>query len=279
MRLFFLLPCFLLLPNVYANLISGILDDMNKVLIETLPTRTVILDMGKFEMSYDIPVDLVNTTDTIIFNQIFEELGCFGGYRFNRTFIASDTLGTKILRGEWEFRMCGLTSYRSEYPQNFCAERLSNSPYSFTELLLSDQLTGKYSLKNSLIELPFVSNPWVKLPHYEYRQCFRYAQSLFAMLRRIPNQGKKRFLHVRIQIIVPDSSDFRSYYIAFWSTSYTKLDLLRMKRLMNSFNIIYKTDCGEKIKTCSDLLIRFEALNERNTYAERVARDIFSRRR
>jgi hypothetical protein len=132
--------------------------------------------------------------------------------------------------------MCGQDIYANEYPENYCNERYTEDPTYFKTLQLSVQTIGNNALSHSLIDMPFIESPWVKIPHFEFRQCFSYARSLLITFMKTNARSNKRYVHAIIKTFVPTFNDYTYHEFEYWSTTFSPVDILRLKRLMNSFN-------------------------------------------
>lgn len=217
-------------------------DNFQKVLIETLPVNRVYIFEDKRVFSFQVPKEFLNFEDTTVMCDLARSLG-YGVYGIvnpsglSHDFTISNSSGTKLLKSRWLWSFCGSMALDTEYTNEYCSEKYTDDPNSFKSKMIWERVIGNNVWSRSLIDFPFITNPWAKIPHYEYRQCFRYSQFLFAELLRINENSEKRFLQVDITTIVPTSYDFTEHYFEYWATEYNFIDILRLKRLMNSIQI------------------------------------------
>jgi hypothetical protein len=227
--------------SAHCNLPKLWFENFQNVMIESLPMNRVYLDYGKSVFSFEVPADFMNMQDTSLFCNLARTLG-YPTYRFsrprlNKELVISNAAGTKLLQADWEFRMCGLDLYPSQYPRDFCSERKTDDPYSFKAMQLYDGAMGNDAFTRSLIPLPFSDDPWASIPHFEYRQCFRYCQSLFVAYLKIDKSSDKRFMHAKITTVVPTTYNYIHHYFEYWATEFSPKDILMLKRIMNSIRI------------------------------------------
>jgi hypothetical protein len=149
----------------------------------------------------------------------------------------SNASGTKTLTSNFPWRMCGLDMYPSEYEKNFCSKRYTDNPNFYKNRLFEDNIFRKNNWAISRVNIPFISDIRLELPFYEYRQCFRYCQSLFAVLLRVSKSSNKRFLNVKIYTVIPSSYDFTSHFFYYNATEYCMFDILKLKNTMNSIDV------------------------------------------
>jgi hypothetical protein len=216
-------------------------------LIETLPVNRVYIDYGVQVFSFEVPVDMMNYEDTSAHCDVARKMG-LSTYSLSheseyvRPFAASNNSKTKLLQSDWEWRMCGLDIYPSQYTQDFCSERETGDPYQFKMMLIRDKTIGKDAWTRSVMKMPFTDNPWVSIPHYEYRQCFRYSQSLVVAWLKLRANSNKRYLYAKITTIFPTTRDYSTHYFEYWATEFSPIDILRLKRLMNSVQSYYTNE-------------------------------------
>lgn len=214
-------------------------DNFQKVLIETLPVNRVYVDYGVQIFSFEVPADIMNYKDTSAHCDVARKLG-LSTYSLSheseyvRPFAASNNSGTKLLQSDWELRMCGLDIYPSEYTQDFCSEWESGDINQFRMMVMRDKTVGTDMWTRSVLKMPFTDNPWVSIPHYEYRQCYRYSQSLVVAWLKLHTNSNKRFLYAKITTIMPNTRDYSTHFFEYWATEFSSIDILRLKRLMNS---------------------------------------------
>jgi hypothetical protein len=219
----------------------------------------VYLDYGKSVFSFEVPTDFTNMQDTSLFCNLARTLG-YPTYRFLRSwrddyFVISNEAGTKLLQAEWEFRMCGLDLYPSQYTKNFCSEKLTDHHENFYYLQMSEKISGNDQFTKSLIPLPFIDNPWVSIPHFEYRQCFRYCQSLFVAYLKIDKSSDKRYMYAKITTVLPTTYNFIHHYCEYWATEFSPEDILMLKRIMNSIQIY---ENKENFRIYGDVIDEYE---------------------
>lgn len=253
------------------------IQNFQKVLIETLPVNRVAVDEGSTLFSFELPKGFQELNDSIAARAFAEKFGlhhdCFlGSFLDERSFIHKD--GQRLVQSYWAFNMCGHDTYPSQYPENFCAERITDHPDNFREMLLDATTSGKLFFSNSLIDVPFLHNPLAKLPHYEYRQCYRYSQSLLITFVKIDTSSKSRMVHAKITTIIPTPRDYTTHYFEYWSTKFHPIDILRLKRLMNS--IQYSPT--DNVSSCSytPIIQVFQPINSYHQFIDRVFRRVFS---
>lgn len=218
------------------------LQNFQKVLIETLPVNRVYIFEEKRVFSFQAPKEFLNFEDTTVMCDLARNLGFSARPFWNTRKMAGDlsisnSSGTKLLQSYWYWSFCSGTTLPTEYPNNFCSEKMTHDPHSFKSKQLWENTLRNNNWSRSLIEIPFINNPWVKIPHYEYRQCFRYSQSIFAALLRVNEHEEKRYLQVDITTVIPTSHGITQHYFEYWATEYNFIDILRLKRLMNSIQI------------------------------------------
>jgi hypothetical protein len=222
-------------------------DNFQKVLIETLPMNRVYIDYGVQVFSFEVPADMMNYEDTSAHCDVARKLG-LSTYSLSheseyvRPFAASNNSKTKLLQSDWELRMCGLDTYPSQYTQDFCSERETGDIDQFKMMLIRDKTVGTDMWTRSIFKMPFTDNPWVSIPHYEYRQCYRYSQSLVLAWLKLHTNSNKRFLYAKITTIFPTARDYSTHYFEYWATEFSLIDILRLKRLMNSVQSYYTND-------------------------------------
>jgi len=213
------------------------LENFQKVLIETLPVNRFFIENEGRVFSFELPLGFHQVTDT------FEAIGNAQKFGLRHDFFLGSFLGesnyfhkdeNKVFQSYWALNMCGHDTYPSQYPQNFCSERETGDAKRFREMQLRAQAIGNDIWSNSLMALPFLQNPWMKIPHFEYRQCFRYAQSLLLTFLKLDSLSKRRFVHAKITTIIPTPRDYATHYFDYWSTTFSPVDILRLKRLMHS---------------------------------------------
>jgi len=231
-----------------------------QVLIETLPVHRVYIIEEHRVFSFEVPTELINFEDTTILCDMARSLGYSARPFWNTRkmpgdFAISNRAGTKLLQSNWYWSFCGHSILATELPMDFCSQKETSSPENFKNKQFWDKITRNNAWSRSLIDLPFLSNPWVKIPHFEYRQCFRFSQSLFAVLLKIREQYQERYLHVDITTVIPTPTDFTHHYFEYWATDYAPIDLLRLKRLMHSIQVYENMD---RFKIYGDLLIDME---------------------
>jgi hypothetical protein len=78
---------------------------------------------------------------------------------------------------------------------------------------------------------------------------------MFAALLRVNEHEEKRYLQVDITTVIPTSSGTTEHYFEYWATEYNLIDILRLKRLMNSIQI---HECLKNFRIYGDLLIDTE---------------------
>lgn len=226
---------------------TNYLAKYQKVLIETLPVHRVYIMEEQHVFSFEVPTDMMNYEDTSAHCDVARKLG-LSTYSLSheseyvRPFAASNNSKTKLLQSDWEWRMCGLDTYPSQYTQDFCSERETGYPYQFKMMVMRDKTIGRDAWTRSVMKMPFIDNPWVSIPHYEYRQCFRYSQSLVLALLKIDVTSNRRFFHAKITTILPTARDYSTHYFEYWATEFNPIDILRLKRLMNSVQSYYTSD-------------------------------------
>lgn len=235
---------FLISLSFFAQCIvaTNYLQNFQKVLIETLPVNRVYIIEEQRVFSFQIPLELMNFQDTTVMCDLARNLGFSARPFWNTRKMTSDidvsnSSGTKLLQSNWYWSFCGGTPLSTEYPNNFCTEKMTDDPHSFKSKQLWENISRNNNWTRSLIEVPFVNNSWAKIPHYEYRQCFRYSQSMFAALLKVKEREEKRYLQVDITTVIPTSSGTTEHYFEYWATEYNLIDILRLKRLMNSIQI------------------------------------------
>jgi hypothetical protein len=230
----------------HCNLPKLWFENFQNVMIESLPMNRVYLDYGNSVFSFEVPADFMNMQDTSLFCNLAKTLG-FSTYRFIRPsildeFVISNSNSTKLLQAHWEFRMCGLDLYPSQYIKDFCSERKTDGSDSFKAIQLYEQTIRNDAFTRSLMPLPYSDNPWESIPHFEYRQCFRYCQSLFVAYLKINKSSEKRFMHAEITTVVPTTYNFIHHYFEYWATEFSPKDILMLKRIMNSIRIFYNKE-------------------------------------
>jgi hypothetical protein len=218
------------------------LQNFQKVLIETLPVNRVYIIEEQRVFSFEVPKEFMNFEDTTVMCDLARSLGYSARPFWNTRTMTSDidvsnSSGTKLLQSNWYWSFCRGTALPTDYTSDFCAEKETDDPDSFKYKQLWENTSRNNNWSRSLIEVPFINNPWVKIPHYEYRQCFRYSQSMFAALLRVNEHEEKRYLQVDITTVIPTSSGTTEHYFEYWATEYNLIDILRLKRLMNSIQI------------------------------------------
>lgn len=236
------------------------LQNFQKVLIETLPVNRVYLIDDNRVFSFEVPCEFMNFQDTTVMCDLARSLNYHVFDLVNPSglsgdFAISNSSGTKLLKSHWYWSFCGSMALATEYTNDFCSENYTDDLFSFKAKLIREKVLGNNVWSRSIIDFPFITNPWAKIPHYEYRQCFRYSQSLFAALLRINENSEKRFLQVDITTNVPTSYDFTQHYFEYWATEYNLIDILRLKRLMNSIQIYEDL---KNFKIYGDLIIDTE---------------------
>jgi len=237
--------CATILMNSFygsCNLATIFIENIQRVLIETLPVNRVYIISKDHIFSFEVPSDFTNFQNSSKHIKIAQKLGFstqkfFSQNAWKQQFAISNESGTKLIQSDWYWHMCGLDIYPSQYSKDFCSERLTDDPYSFKYKQIKENVMGNHSWTSSAADFPLIINPWAKIPHYEYRQCFRYSQSLFAALLKINKISKKRYLHADITTIIPTMQNYTYHFFEYWSTTYGSLDLLRLKRLMNSIQL------------------------------------------
>lgn len=233
---------------------------IQNVFIETLPVNRVYIIDEHRVFSFELPLEFVNFEDTTVMCDLARCLGYsarpfWNTRRMLGDFSIANACGTKLLQSSWYWSFCGSSVFATEYPNDFCSESVSSDPMSFKSKQLSEATKGNQVWSRSLIDIPIFQNPWAKIPHLEYHQCYRYSQSLFAALLRINEQGEDRYLQVDITTVVPTTYGTTFQYFEYWATDYNHSDILRLKRLMNSIQIYQSLD---HFKIYGDLIVDTE---------------------
>lgn len=242
-----------------CNLPRHWFENFQNVMIESLHMNRVYLDYDKRVFSFEVPADFMNMRDTSLFCNLARTLDFstyhFTNLRLNDNFVISNANGTKLLQANWEFRMCGLDLYPSQYTKDFCSERVTDDPYSFKNIQLLEKTIGDDAFTRSHISLPYCNNPWVSIPHFEYRQCFRYCQSLFVAYLKTDKSSNKRFLYAKITTVLPTTNNYNHHYFEYWSTEFSPKDILILKRIMNS---IRDYQNKENFRIHEDVIFEYE---------------------
>ena len=271
---------FLLLFSLFVKSALGLspkqwLANFHKVFIETLPVNRVFVLYDDYVFSFEIPKDLTIIEDTLIHQKLSNNIGVPLGKTWRDEVLISNENGTKTIRNSWEFRMCGLETLPTQYPNNFCNESELDDPHSFRYRQMMEHIQGYNIWSRSWIKLPFIYNPWFSIPHFEYRQCFRYSQSLFVAYLLINKTSNERFMHATVKTIIPTTSDYRYNEFEYWATDYSPLDILRLIRLMNS---IQASPCNSKLTIYDTLTQHNNIILSRgyNPSPEMIAKKIFN---
>lgn len=244
-RTYFILCVFYLSSyTAQVNTIKFLIEALESCYIESFPMNRVYIDYGDEVFSFEVPRDLVIFRDTALHAKMAVKLGFNrrhfipSKFLFTGDFIISNKSGTKLLKSSFQWRMCGLDSHPSEFPKDFCQEKRYGDERDFKELMLYDETRKVNFWKRSMKPFPFSKNPMFSFPHDEYRQCYRYSQSLFMAFLKVKEESNQRFFYATILTIIPDQQNYKVHEFEYYALDYNRYDILRMKRIMNSIQYV-----------------------------------------